>query len=63
MAKTYFDDMHRVNVEAAQLAFSKAIDMGQVAKEEWEKYAPKSYTFEDVMKEAQRLYGFVNKKD
>lgn len=63
MAKSYFDDIHRVNVDAAQAAFSRALDLGQATKEEWEKYAPKTYTFEDVMKEAQRLYGFVNKKD
>ena len=63
MAKDYFDRINDINVSFAQHAFHIAVEKGKATHDQWEKFAPKTYGFDEVIAKAQELYGFVAKKD
>lgn len=63
MSKDYFDRVNDINVSFAQQAFHTAVEQGKATYEQWEKFAPKTYGFDEVIAKAQELYGFVAKKD
>jgi len=44
-------------------AFNMAVNTGKATMDEWQKYAPAFYDFSDVLKKAEELYSFVNKKE
>jgi len=62
LAKEYMEHQYNSNWEFARNSFDKALDSGKVAIDEWQKYAPSFYSFEDVIKKAEELYKFVDKK-
>ena len=59
MAQDYLQKQQEINFEFAQDTFEQLVKQGKKVQEDWQAYAPKMYTFEDVLKEATKLYGFV----
>jgi TRAP-type mannitol/chloroaromatic compound transport system substrate-binding protein len=59
MAQEYLQKQQEINSEFAQNTFEQLVKQGKKIQEDWQQYAPKMYTFEDVLKEANKLYGFV----
>ena len=62
MSYDYLDRIQSVNTEVAMRAIQTAVDHDKATYAEWDKYAPKSFTFEDVVKQAEELYKFVSTK-
>jgi hypothetical protein len=62
MSYDYLDRIQSVNTEVAMRAIQTAVDHGKATYAEWEKFAPKAFTFDDVVKQAEQLYKFVNSK-
>ncbi len=59
-AQEYLEKQFEVNTEFAKRAFDELVKQGDKVAGEWQTYAPKMYTFEDVLEQAKKLYGFVN---
>ena len=59
MAQDYLQKQQEINLDFAGLTFEQLLKEGKKVAEDWESYAPKMYSFEDVLKEANKLYGFV----
>jgi hypothetical protein len=60
MATDHLRRQHEINCDFAKESFSQMIKTGQAIQQDYQKYMPKMYTFDDVVNEAQKLYGFVN---
>lgn len=58
-AQEYLTKQFETNTDFAKRAFEELVAQGEKVAGEWQSYAPKMFTFEDVIKEAQKLYGFV----
>lgn len=50
---------HEINTEFAKKTFDELVKQGQKIQSEYKEYMPKMYTFEDVIEQAEKLYGFV----
>ena len=61
-AQVYLAKQHELNTEFAKKTFDQLVIQGSKLKTEYQEYMPKMYTFDDVIKEATKLYGFVNAK-
>jgi 5'-deoxynucleotidase YfbR-like HD superfamily hydrolase len=61
-AQTYLTKQHELNTEFAKKTFDQLVAQGAKMKDDYQEYMPKMYTFEDVIKEATKLSGFVNAK-
>jgi hypothetical protein len=59
MAQDYLQKQQEINLDFADRTFEQLLKEGKKVAEDWETYAPKMYSFEDVLKEANKLYGFV----
>jgi len=59
MAQDYLTKQQEINTDFAMQTFQQLVAQGKKTADEWQTYAPKMYTFEDVLKEANKLYGFV----
>jgi len=59
MAQDYLTKQQEINLEFAKETFVQLVKEGKKVSDDWQTYAPKMYTFEDVLKEAGKLYGFV----
>ena len=59
MAQEYLQQQQEINLDFAGRTFEQLLKEGKKVAEDWQTYAPKMYTFEDVLKEANKLYGFV----
>ena len=59
MAQDYLNQQQEINLDFAGRTFEQLLKEGKKVAEDWQTYAPKMYTFEDVLKEANKLYGFV----
>lgn len=59
-AQEYLAKQHELNTEFAKKTFDQLVEQGSKLKTDYQEYMPKMYTFEDVIKEATKLYGFVN---
>jgi pectate lyase len=62
LANDYFKDLHSMQHDMAINAFNIAVEQGKTTWTEWEKHAPKMYSFDEVTKKAEELYAFVSKK-
>jgi len=58
-AADYLKRQHEINTEFAKKTFDQLVTQGQKVQADYKEYAPKMYSFEDVLKEAEKLYGFV----
>ena len=63
MAKDYMEQQYNYNFSFAKDSFDMAVNTGKATMDEWQKYAPAFYDFSDVLKKAEELYSFVNKKE
>jgi hypothetical protein len=59
MAQDYLQKQQEINLDFAGRTFEQLVKEGKKVTDDWQTYAPKMYTFEDVLKEAGKLYGFV----
>jgi hypothetical protein len=59
MAQNYLTKQQEMNLEFAQQTFEQLVKEGKKIAEDWQAYAPKMYSPEDIVKEASKLYGFV----
>jgi hypothetical protein len=59
MAQDYLTKQQEINLDFAGRTFEQLVKEGKKVADDWQAYAPKMYTFEDVLKEANKLYGFV----
>ena len=59
MAQDYLTKQQEINLEFAQNTFEQLVKEGKKVAEDWQTYAPKMYSLEDIVKEANKLYGFV----
>lgn len=62
MAKDMLDKQYDIQMKIAQDAYNTHKENMDQAVEAWEKYIPKMYTSDEVMKKAQELYTFVTDK-
>lgn len=58
-AQEYLKRQHELNTEFAKRTFDELVKQGQKLQADYREYMPKMYTFEDVITEANKLYGFV----
>ncbi len=63
MAKEMLDRQYEANMTIFYQALDQAREKNQDLKEIQEKYMPKMYDPQEIMKQAQELYAFVTKKD
>ena len=59
MAQDYLQKQQEINLDFAGRTFEQLVKEGKKVAEDWQSYAPKMYTFDEVLKEANKLYGFV----
>jgi hypothetical protein len=50
---------HEINTEFAKKTFDQLVTQGQKVQADYKEYMPKMYSFEDVIAQAEKLYGFV----
>ena len=58
-AQAYLAKQHELNTEFAKKTFDQLVAQGSKLKTDYQEYMPKMYTFDEVIKEANKLYGFV----
>ena len=63
MSQDYLTQQYQAQMEFSKEAFTKAVEAGKATMEEWQKYAPQFYNFSDVLKKAEELYSFVDRKE
>jgi hypothetical protein len=61
-SQDYLQKQFEVNTEFAKAAFSELVKQGDKVANDWQQYAPKIYTFDEVIEQAKKLAGFVNAK-
>jgi hypothetical protein len=59
MAQEYLQKQQEINLDFAGRTFEQLVKEGKKVADDWKEYAPKMYTFDEVLKEANKLYGFV----
>jgi hypothetical protein len=59
MAQEYLHKQQEINLDFAGRTFEQLVKEGKKVAEDWQEYAPKMYSFDEVLKEANKLYGFV----
>jgi hypothetical protein len=59
MAQEYLQKQQEINLDFAGRTFEQLVKEGKKVAEDWQEYAPKMYSFDEVLKEANKLYGFV----
>jgi hypothetical protein len=59
-AQDYLAKQQELNTEFAKKTFDQLVVQGSKVKSDYEAYMPKMYTFDDVIEQATKLYGFVN---
>jgi hypothetical protein len=59
MAQDYLTKQQEINLDFAGRTFEQLVKEGKKVADDWQEYAPKMYTFDEVLKEANKLYGFV----
>jgi polyhydroxyalkanoate synthesis regulator phasin len=58
-ASEFLKRQHEINTEFAKKTFDELVKQNQKIQAEYQEYMPKMYTFEDVIEQAEKLYGFV----
>lgn len=59
-SQEYLEKQFEVNTEFAKRAFDELVKQGTKVAADWQQYAPKMYTFDEVLEQAKTLYGFVS---
>jgi hypothetical protein len=63
MAKEMLDRQYEQSAAIAWQALEKGMETNKTLYKDLEKYVPKMFTPEEIIEQAERLQGFVNKKD
>jgi hypothetical protein len=63
MAKEMLDRQYDQSAAIAWQALEKGMETNKTLYKDLEKYVPKMFTPEEIIEQAERLQGFVNKKD
>jgi hypothetical protein len=63
MAKDYLDQIRNCQLDFARAGFEKSVELGKATMDQWQSFMPQQYSIADVMKHANELYSFINKKD
>ena len=63
MAKDMLDRQYEQSVAIAWQALEKGMETNKTLYKDVEKYVPKMFTPEEIIEQAERLQGFVSKKD
>ena len=63
MAKDLLDRQYEQSVAIAWQALEKGMETNKTLYKDLEKYVPKMFTPEEIIEQAERLQGFVSKKD
>lgn len=58
-ASAYLKRQHELNTEFAKKTFDELVKQGQKVQADYKEYMPKMYTMEEVVEQANKLYGFV----
>jgi hypothetical protein len=58
-ASDFLKRQHEINTEFAKKTFDQLVTQGQKVQADYKQYVPAMYTFEDVIAQAEKLYGFV----
>ena len=58
-ASAYMKRQNEISLEFAKKTFDELVKQGKKVQEDYQEYMPKMYTMEEVIKEAEKLYGFV----
>jgi hypothetical protein len=58
-ASDFLKRQHEINTEFAKKTFDELVKQGQKVQADYKAYMPKMYNFEDVVEQAEKLYGFV----
>ena len=59
MSKEYLEKQQEINTQFAKQAFDELVKQGHKIESDYKQYMPKTYTFDEVLSQAQKLYGFV----
>ena len=62
MAKDYMDKQAEIQMDFAVASFTELVKFGKKSAEQWQEFAPKIYTTEDLMAKAAEFYSFVTSK-
>ena len=62
MAKEYMDKQAEVNMDFAVASFTEMVKFGKKTAEQWQEFAPKQYSTQELMDKAKEFYSFVNTK-
>ena len=63
MAKDLLDRQYEQASQMAWSALEKGMETNETLYKDVEKYVPKMFTPEEIIEQAERLQGFVSKKD
>lgn len=55
----FLNRQHEINTEFAKKTFDELVKQGQKVQTDYKEYMPKMYSFEEVLEQAEKLYGFV----
>lgn len=58
-ASDFLKRQHELNTEFAKKTFDELVKQGQKVQADYKEYMPTMYDFEDVIEQAEKLYGFV----
>jgi len=58
-ASDFLKRQHEINTEFAKKTFDELVKQGQKVQADYKQYMPQMYNFEDVIEQAEKLYGFV----
>ena len=58
-AADFMKRQHEINTEFAKKTFDELVKQGQKVQADYKEYVPAMYSFEDVIAQAEKLYGFV----
>jgi uncharacterized membrane protein YecN with MAPEG domain len=62
LAQEHVESQYKANVDFATQTFQMLVAQGKEVKENFSKYLPKVFTFEEVMSKAKEMYAFVDGK-
>lgn len=58
-AADYLKRQHETNTEFARKTFDELLKQGHKVQADYKEYMPAMFTFDDVIAQANKLYGFV----
>lgn len=60
LAQNYLEQQWKINHEFAKKAFDEMLKTNQATPEDWQKFVPQPYAWDELITKAKELYSFVN---